>query len=266
MAMEQETLELELQEIMSALDDKRLSVLVYNLSAAELQQYKTALTEAWYSIYEFWYYERLYGKAKMENGVDAFFTWLLYLLTEAEKINTPVIYYNERSRCYQEWAGVKTKKKEKDVYIEKAIKEISQGLKADPSSCILNSRMIDLFLSKAYLINQATFTDEQLAVLFCHFEKVIAHFSGEEWHSLLGYCFQILEFTAEKNEYWHTVFINRFSAAIQTVTEKELDAYPGWSEQLSQITSFYHATMSPDYQQKIVIQFRAVLKRLYGKT
>ncbi|HEY8893771.1 MAG TPA: hypothetical protein VIM79_03120 [Niastella sp.] len=261
--MEQEALELELQEIMSALDDKRLSALVNNLSAADIQQYKTALSDAWYWIYEFWFHER--RDAKMQNGEDAFFNYLLYLLTEAEKINTPVIYYNERSQCYQMWGRQKTQKEEELVYIEKAIEEISKGLLAEPSSCKLNSRMIDLFLTRAYLIKQVKFNDEQLTTLLGYFEKVLAQFSGEEWVSLLGYCFQILEFTAEEKEHWHTVFINRFSAAIQIVTEKELDTYPGWSEQLYRITSFYHATMSPDYQQKIVLQFWPILKHLYGK-
>jgi hypothetical protein len=263
--MEKEAFELELQEIMSALDDKRLGALVNNLSAAEILQYKTALTEAWYGMYEFWYYERLYGKAKMENGVDGFFTYLLHLLTEAEKINTPVIYYNERSLCYQQWAGLKTKKKEKLVYIEKATKEISQGLKADPSSCIFNCRTIELFLARAHLTNQGKFNDEQLTMLFGYFERVLTQFSGELWISLLIDSFTILEFTPAENEQWHPVFINRFSAAIQTLSENDLADYPEWNDKLNRINDMNHVFMSHDYQQKIVTQFSALLKKMYGK-
>lgn len=261
--MEQEVLELELHEIMSALDDKRLSVLVNNLSAAELQQHKTALTEAWYWIYEFWYHER--REVKMEKGVDTFFNYLFFLLTEAEKINTPVIYYNERAHCYEMWSRQQTNKEEQLVYLDKAIAEISKGLQADPSSCILNCIMINLYIDRAYLTKQFKFTDEQLTMLFGYFERVLTRFSGEEWSSLLGNCFQILEFTPEGKERWHKVFIDRFTAAIETLTPNDLVAYPKWKRNLHLTTSLYHATMSPDYQQKIVLVFMATLRRLYGK-
>jgi hypothetical protein len=207
--MDKAAFEKQLRQITNTRDDVKLQELINTLSAADVQQYKTELTEAWLEIYEIWYYDHACHKVLMDDGPETFFYYLLHLLTEAEKINTPVIYYEERSFCYQDLAAVKNNQEEQLLYIEKAIREIVEALKAEPASCQLNCRMVSLLLDKIKFTGH--FTNEEFAYTLDYFERALANFEKTEESSLLHYSNSILEFTFQQNQYWHTIFMNKLN-------------------------------------------------------
>jgi len=258
--MDKATLEQHLREISNARDDKRLQELVDSLSAADIQQYKTELTEAWLGIYEIWMYDHACHKVIMDQGPDVFFSYLLRLLTEAEKINVPVIYYEERSYCYQELAALNNNLEEQLLYIEKAIREIVEVLKGEPSSCRPNCRMVSILLDKIKFNNQ--FTNEEFEQAFDYFERALTRFEKTELSSLLYLSFNILEFPFSQNQHWHTTFISKLMATLHAVAGNDWLVYLEWAEELNRMFGNKLDTVPENYINSIIKQFVEFLQHL----
>jgi hypothetical protein len=258
--MDKAALDSELQQIASDRDDERLEKLVNSLSAAELQLYKEELTEAWLGIFEIWYYDFSCDKVKMNDWPDSFFTYLLDLLSGAEKINAPTIYYEERTWCYQEWARLKDHRHEQLLYIDKAIAEMTAALREQPDSCQFSSSMVSVLLDKIEINNQ--FTDEEFEQVLIYFELTLSRFSNSALPSLLSYCFIILDFPFPKNRHWHAVFFHKLNTTLYALAEESNLIYLEWSNELTRIVDNRFDNISPGYAQILTKQSINLLKPL----
>jgi hypothetical protein len=258
--MDKDALDQALQEIARDLDETRLDELVKSLSPAEVQLYKTELTDAWLGIYEIWYYEFSCGKVTMEGWPDSFFSSQLYLLAEAEKISAPKIYHEERACCYQDWAKLKDTPGEQLFYIEKAIAELSTALQAELANSDLYHRMVSVLLDKIKINNQ--FTDDEFDLVLGYFDRALGLFTGDGVSSLLYYCFVILDLPFAKNQDWHTRFMNKLTAALQEAAEYDALIYLEWSHQLGRMLDFSFENIPPAYAQGLTKQSIDLLKPL----
>jgi tetratricopeptide (TPR) repeat protein len=257
--MDKATLKKQLREITIARDDSRLHELVKNLSADDLQQYKKQLAEAFLDIYSEWQYDFMCDKVVMNEGVDSFFSYLLELLAEADKIDPAHINYEQRAFCYQTLAEGKNNQEEQLRYIEKAAQEIQEALKTQSDSSELNDQFVNILLNKIKISDQ--YKDEEFAVALTYFERALLSYTSSNQLNLVFKCFDILDMTFPRNQYWHGVFLDKLNAVLHVRAEKDLLIYLEWVNALKRIVENYDS-ISPDYAQDLTKQSVNLLNRL----
>jgi tetratricopeptide (TPR) repeat protein len=258
--MEKEALEEQLQQISNARDDGKLHELVKSLSTDDRQQYKKELAGAYLDIYSVWQYDFMCDKVEMNEGVDSFFSYLLELLAEADKIDPAHINYEQRAFCYQTLAEGKNNQEEQLRYIEKAAQEIQDALKMQPDSSTLNNQLVGILLNKIKIGNQ--YKDEDFAVALAFFERALLNYSSSNQLTLIYNCFEILEMAFPRNQYWYGVYLDKLNTVLHVRAEKDQFIYLDWVTELKRIIENYGSASPAHPQQDLIKQLVDLLKRL----
>ncbi|MBO9202015.1 MULTISPECIES: hypothetical protein [Niastella] len=257
--MDKAALEEQLQEITYARDDGRLHELIQSLSVDDRQQYKTELGEAFLDIYAIWFYDFDCGKVETNEGPDPFFSYLLELLADAERVDPSRIYNEQRAFCYQAMAGLKTNPDEQLSYIEKAAQEIGEALNAQPDSCGLNNQLVSILLDKIKFRN--VYSDDEFVVVLGYFEQGLSNYSSSNQLNLIYKCFDILQLSFPRNRYWHGVFLEKVNTVLRERAENDPLIYLEWVNELKRIVENYEG-IPPAYAQELARQSAQLLTPL----
>ena len=243
-----ETLNDQIERLADNEDADGLIQLMQQLEDADLQKYKTELSEACEGVFYIWLNDLQLGKIKTKEQ-ESVITMLSDLLQAAEIVTPDESLHIMRALLYEHLSDLKTDPGEKLAYIDKAIEEYTTGLEQH-TSAEMSARLVEALLNK--MQQTEDFNEKALTDILLLFQTAFTTYSEQILIYFLHSSFRLLSCSFSDNTHWHHRFLTQLEHSLKDFGTTDPYIYLEYTNalrrvldnQLYNVSATYHAALN----------------------